>query len=149
MRREIWIKRKLIMSWGLETGQGERVGLRLQISWQLWVKLFLLQLKEWLRWLRICLQWGRPGFDPWIRKIPWRREWQPTPVFLPGEFHGQRGLAGCSPWGFKELDTTELRMQKTLKIENQTYIPSWEYALGRIPWAGTHALFVFSEKMKT
>ena len=39
------------------------------------------------------------GFDPWVRKIPWRREWQPTPVFLPGEFHGQRSLMGYSPWG--------------------------------------------------
>ena len=42
--------------------------------------------------------------DPWVGKIPWRREWQPTPVFLPGEFHG---LAGYSPWGCKESDTTE------------------------------------------
>ena len=38
----------------------------------------------------------RPRFDPWVGKIPWRREWQPTPVFLPGEFHGERSLAGCS-----------------------------------------------------
>ena len=37
---------------------------------------------------------GRPGFDPWVGKIPWRRKWQPTPVFFPGEFHGQRSLAG-------------------------------------------------------
>ena len=44
-------------------------------------------------------QYRRPGFDPWIRKIPWRRKWQPTPVFLPGESHGQRSLAGYSPWG--------------------------------------------------
>ena len=36
----------------------------------------------------------RPGFDPWVRKIPWRREWQPTPVFLPEESHGQRSLVG-------------------------------------------------------
>ena len=50
----------------------------------------------------------RPRFDPWVRKIPWRREWQPTPVFLPGEFHEQRSLAGYSPWGHKELDTSEL-----------------------------------------
>ena len=40
-------------------------------------------------------------------KIPWRSEWLPTPVFSPGEFHGQRSLAGCSPWDGKELDTTE------------------------------------------
>ena len=40
---------------------------------------------------------GDLGLIPWVWKIPWRREWQPTPVFLPGEFHGQRSLAGCSP----------------------------------------------------
>ena len=40
-------------------------------------------------------------------KIPWRREWQPTPVFLPGEFHGQKSLVGHSPWGRKESDMTE------------------------------------------
>ena len=49
----------------------------------------------------------RLGFNPWVRKIPWRRAWQPTPVFLPGEPHGQRSLAGYSPWGRKESDTTE------------------------------------------
>ena len=46
-------------------------------------------------------------FDPWVGKIPWRRAWQPSPVFLPGEFHGQRSLAGYSLWGYKESDTTE------------------------------------------
>ena len=45
--------------------------------------------------------------DPWVRKILWQREWQPTPVFLSGEFHGQRSLAGYGPWGCKESDTTE------------------------------------------
>ena len=44
---------------------------------------------------------------PWVRMIPWRREWLPTPVFLPGKFYGQRSLAGYSPWGCNELDTTE------------------------------------------
>ena len=58
-------------------------------------------------WLRGCLQWGRPWFDPWVGKIPWRRKWQPTPVSLPGKFHGQRSLAGYSPWGHKESDTIE------------------------------------------
>ena len=47
-------------------------------------------------------------FDPWVRKIPWRREWLPTPAFLPGESHGQRSLAGYSSWGCKELDTIEM-----------------------------------------
>ena len=48
----------------------------------------------------------RLGFDPWVRKIPWRT-WQPTPVFLPGESHGQRSLVDYSPWGRRESDTTE------------------------------------------
>ena len=46
-------------------------------------------------------------FDPWVGKIPWRRKWQPTPLFLPGKSHGLRILVGYSPWGLKELDTTE------------------------------------------
>ena len=44
--------------------------------------------------------------DTWVRKIPWRRAWQPTPVFLPGESNGQRILVGYSPWGREESDTT-------------------------------------------
>ena len=50
---------------------------------------------------------GRPRFDPWVKKIPWRRKWLPTPVFLPRESHGQRSLVGYSPWVHKESDTTE------------------------------------------
>ena len=50
---------------------------------------------------------GKCGFNPWLRTIPWRRKWQPTPVFLSGESHGQRSLAGCNPWGHKESNTTE------------------------------------------
>ena len=46
-------------------------------------------------------------FDSWVRKSLWRREWLPTPVFLPGELYGQRNLAGYSPGGVKESDTTE------------------------------------------
>ena len=49
----------------------------------------------------------RHGFEPWVGKIPWRRDWQPPPVFLPGESHGQRGPAGYSPWGRKESGETE------------------------------------------
>ena len=54
-----------------------------------------------------CRKHKRRGFDPWVGKIPWRKAWQPTPVFLPGESHGQRSLVGYSLWGCKELDTTE------------------------------------------
>ena len=56
---------------------------------------------------RICRQCRRLSFDPWVWKIPWRREWLPTPVFLPGEFHGQRSLVGYNPWGHEESHMTE------------------------------------------
>ena len=49
----------------------------------------------------------RCRFNPWVGKIPWRKEWQPTPVFLPGESHGQRSLEGYSPQGHKESDMTK------------------------------------------
>ena len=62
----------------------------------------------WLGWSKIHLQCRRPEFNPWVRKIPWRMEWQPTPVFLLREFQGQRSLEGYSPWGHKELDMTEI-----------------------------------------
>ena len=52
------------------------------------------------------VMWETP-VDPWIGKMPWRRAWQPTPVFLPGKSHGQRSLVGYSPWGRKESDMTE------------------------------------------
>ena len=45
-------------------------------------------------------------FNPWVRKIPWRRKWQPTPVFSPGKFHGQRSLEVYNPWGHRESNTT-------------------------------------------
>ena len=52
----------------------------------------------------------RPGFNPWVGKISWRREWLPTPVFLPGELHAQRSLLGYSSWNHKESDTTEIQI---------------------------------------
>ena len=54
------------------------------------------------RW-RSHLPCGRPGFHPWVGKIPCRRDWRPTPGFLPGESHGQRSLVGYSPWGRKTV----------------------------------------------
>ena len=69
------------------------------------IKVYLVCLdSRWLRWQRVCLQCWRPGFDPYIGKIPWRWKWQPTPVILPRKW---RSLVGYSPWGCKELDTTE------------------------------------------
>ena len=54
-----------------------------------------------------CRRLRRHGFDPWPGKIPWRKKWQPTPVFLPGKHHGQRSLAGYRPWDHKQSDMTE------------------------------------------
>ena len=54
-----------------------------------------------------CRGCKRCCFDPWVRKSPWRRAWQPTLVFLPGESHGQRSLGSYSPWGCKGSVTTE------------------------------------------
>ena len=53
--------------------------------------------------VRLCLQSRRPRFNPRIRKIPWRREWQPSPVLLSGEFHGQRSLAGLQSMGLQRV----------------------------------------------
>ena len=55
---------------------------------------------------RICLQFRIPQYNPRVKNIPWRRQWLPTTVFWPGEFHGQKSLAGYSPWGHEEVDTT-------------------------------------------
>ena len=54
-----------------------------------------------------CRRHRRLQFSLWVQKIPWKRAWQPTPVFLPGESQGQRSLVGYCPWGRKESDTTE------------------------------------------
>ena len=56
------------------------------------------------------------SFNPWVRKIPWRREWQPTRALLPGKSHGQRSLEGYSPWGHQESETTE---QLTLAVQTK------------------------------
>ena len=68
----------------------------------------------------------RPGFNPWVGKIPWRREWQPPPVFLPGEFCGQNNLLGYSPWGWKELDATEWLTFSLLYGPALTSIHTWQ-----------------------
>ena len=65
---------------------------------------------------RICLRWRRLRFDPWVRKMPWRREWLPTPVFLPGEFHGQRSLIGYIIHG--------VARSRTQLSNEHTYTPS-------------------------
>ena len=56
----------------------------------------------------ICWQWRSLKFDSWVKKIPWRWEWLPTPVFTPEEFHGERSMESNSPWGCQESDNIEL-----------------------------------------
>ena len=67
----------------------------------------------WLRWWRICLQCGRPGFS--LQKVPWRKKRQPPPVLLPGKSHAQRSLVGYSPWGRK--GQTRLSNQHSLSLK--------------------------------
>ena len=80
-------------------------------------------------------QFRRHRFKPWVREIPWRKAWKSTPVFLPGESHGQRSLASHSPWGHKESDTTE---RLTLPLVLLAYVvcshrPSVLLLLAQIP----------------
>ena len=63
----------------------------------------------------------RTQFDSWVGKIPWRRAWQPTPAFLPGESRGQRSLGGYSPWGRKESDTTEHACTEALDFNSKLF----------------------------
>ena len=60
-------------------------------------------LPRWLSGNEPACQCRRLPFDPWVRNVPWRRKWQPTPVFLPGESQGLRSLVGYSPWGCKRI----------------------------------------------
>ena len=73
-----------------------------------------------------CNVGDQAGFHPQVRKIPWRRKWQPTPAFLPGESHGQRSLAGYSPWVRKESDTTE-RLTFSLFSQSQALEPAQDF----------------------
>ena len=66
-----------------------------------------------------CRRNKRHRFDPWVRKIPWRKVWQPTPVFLSGEWHGERSLTGYGPWGHKVWDMTEVTQHSTQVCENK------------------------------
>ena len=78
------------------------------------------------RWLsgkesaRQCRRHQRCRFEPWLRRIPWRRKWQPTPIFLPGKSHAQRSLVGFSPWGHQDSDMTELRYNNKQTINKNS-----------------------------
>ena len=78
-----------------------------------------LGLPMWLSGKESPCQGRRCRWDPWVRKIPWRRKWQPTPVFLPGKSHGQRSVACCSPWGCRvrhDLVTKQLQLKECQRL---------------------------------
>ena len=96
------------------------------VSLSYWLFPFICQylghlgLPRWLSGKETASQCRRPRFDSWVGKIPWKRKWQPSPVFLPGKSHGQRSLAGYSLWGHKELGMTE-----QLNSNSRACRPSW------------------------
>ena len=96
---------------GFILSQGDRTVLWNSIStflqqFKVWKQLFI-GLPWWLSGKEHSCQLRGRGFYPWVRKIPWNGKWQPTLVFLPGEFHGRRSLPGYCLWGCKESDMTE------------------------------------------
>ena len=78
---------------------------------------------RWLSGKELACQCRRCELDPWVGKIPWRRKWQPTPVFLLGKSHGQRSLVGHSPWSHKEVDTTERLSTHTSFLHWVVFVP--------------------------
>ena len=89
-----------------------------------------------------CRRCRRRGFDLWVRKIPWRRKWPPTPVFSPWKPHGQRGLGGYSPRGCKESNTTEHAGREKSRLQGERQEPPvwlvllWQAPEGSSPQTG-------------
>ena len=84
---------------------------------------------RWLNDKESACQFRRHGFDPWVRKISWRRKWQPTPAFLPEKYHGQKSLVGFSPWSHKRvrhhLVTKPQQQRRRDKFSRWTCVPVW------------------------
>ena len=76
----------------------------------------------------------RDRFNPWVGKIPWRRAWQPAPVFLPEESHGQRNLMGCISWGRKESDTTEATWHACMLMGSRVCSLKWSQFMASRAW---------------
>ena len=85
----------------------------------------------------------RCWFSPWFGKIPWKRKWLPTPIFLPREFHGQRSLASYSPWGCKELDTTGWLTHTHKHAHTHTHTQKKKYSKFLIPGAGIYSVTLY------
>ena len=103
--RKIWVNKSLLIK-QLSRIEGKEMRIPILHTGLPW----------WLSGKESACQFRSHWFHPWFGKIPWRSKWQPTPMFWSGESHGQRSLAGYSPWGHKEMDTTS-------QLNNST--PSW------------------------
>ena len=94
------------------------LSIKLRLSWCLSVK-------------ESNCQCRRCRFDPWVKKIPWRRKWQSTPLFLPWKFHGERSLVGYSPWNHKRVrHGLVTKQQQCASLESKELGPSW----GGVAW---------------
>ena len=97
----------------------------------------LIWLPWWLSGKKSACQRRRGGFGPWVRKMPWKRKWLSTLVFLCGQSHGQRSLAVYSPWGHKGFDTTK-------HTHHRRYVALWQEKEGSLRSKVNHLLVKFS-----
>ena len=107
----------------------------------LYVSIYLQGLARWLSGKESacqCRRWKRCRFDPWLGRIPWSRKWQPTPVFLPENFPGQRSLVGEGSRGHKELDMTNTHSLEKAMVPTPVLLPGkshgWRSLVGCSPW---------------
>ena len=89
-----------------------------------------ISLPWWLSGKESFCQCWRCRFDPWVGKIPWRRKWQPTPIFLPVKFHGHMSLAVYSPWccmrvGYNLVTKQQQQQQDNSKVQGICYMLIW------------------------
>ena len=99
-------------------------------------------LPKWRSGEESAYQGRRCGFDPWVRKIPWRRNWQPTPIFLPGKSHGKTSLVGCSPWGGKRVGLNDSNNNYSRNKWISWDFPRWrESVLGNLELFPKECLF--------
>ena len=91
-------------------------------------------------WCRRC---KRHRFDPWVRKIPWRRKGQPTPVFLPGGTHGQRSLVACSPWGAQRVRHNWARIHTHIRTHTHMHTRVHTHTL-LCEWKGVSTVYTHS-----
>ena len=109
--------------------------------------IYVYPFSPWLSGKESACQCRKLGFDPCVGEVPWRRKWQPIPVFLLGKSHGQRSLVGCSPWGRKKSDTTEMTehtcMHSSPKLPSH---PGCHITLSKFPVLYRRSLLVFHFK---